>query len=198
MGYITNFNLTLVDGPREEYNALCRDLDERCGMNFAEEPWIEAKWYGFGEDMTELTRLHPDITVELTGEGEDRDDNWAVRYRNGEFEGISDPGATEFVVLARADERKRAISNTLSSARRELFRIISGTIEALGGNAQTVTLDGGTVIMLSQSVSENGIRKTSVQIRTEFEDAAFAPLDLKSIPLEDLAEIAEALAEKTE
>lgn len=41
-------------------------------------------WYNYEEDMLKVSTLFPDVTFHLTGEGEDREDNWATDYCNGE------------------------------------------------------------------------------------------------------------------
>lgn len=44
------------------------------------------KWYDHDEDMLALSKAFPNIVFVLTGEGEDRDDNWISYYKNGQIE----------------------------------------------------------------------------------------------------------------
>lgn len=57
----------------------------------------DAKWYDHDDDMIALSKLFPDMTFKLNGEGENQGDIWATYYKNGEMEecradcSISDP-----------------------------------------------------------------------------------------------------------
>lgn len=46
------------------------------------------KWYDHDEDMLKLSRQYPDLYFCLTGEGEERDDNWEALYHNGKMQEI--------------------------------------------------------------------------------------------------------------
>lgn len=46
----------------------------------------EAKWYDNSYDMMKFSRLFPDVTFRLSGDGEDRDDSWHKYFHNGEIE----------------------------------------------------------------------------------------------------------------
>lgn len=47
-----------------------------------------AKWYNFNDNLTDLTKSFPHINVDLESKGEDDDDVWKMRYRNGESESV--------------------------------------------------------------------------------------------------------------
>lgn len=44
------------------------------------------KWYEWETDMKALAQQFPDVCFTLTGEGEDRDDNWRACWYKGQFE----------------------------------------------------------------------------------------------------------------
>lgn len=44
------------------------------------------KWYDYDKDMIELSKLYPEATFRLSGDGEDRDDMWMCYYKNGKSE----------------------------------------------------------------------------------------------------------------
>lgn len=45
-----------------------------------------AKWYGYDEDMLNLSKIFPHLTFRLEGWGEDADDMWQYYYQNGNSE----------------------------------------------------------------------------------------------------------------
>lgn len=84
MGYYTNYNIYLEDGPEEEFAKMLKDIDDilGCGDMSAFEA-VYAKWYSMGEDMDRLSRKYPDITVRIYGDGEESDDLWQTFWHNG-------------------------------------------------------------------------------------------------------------------
>ena len=46
----------------------------------------ETKWYDHSKDMREFSKLFPNVTFQLHGEGEERDDMWNEYFHNGEYE----------------------------------------------------------------------------------------------------------------
>ena len=61
------------------------------------------KWYDHDKDMLALSKAFPNIVFVLTGEGEERDDNWISYYKNGQMETcrgtiVYDEPCSEFAV----------------------------------------------------------------------------------------------------
>ena len=97
MGYYTYYNLDayehgarVVEEREEEICAFARECSEITEymdiMKFDELSYDSMKWYSHDNDILELSKHFPTVIFELSGEGEDRDDNWISYYRNGEKE----------------------------------------------------------------------------------------------------------------
>lgn len=90
MGYLTNFviNICREIESAETHNENKRIFDEietKSGYTFdslndEEATLDEAKWYDAVEDVASVAKKHPEVIIELIGEGEDRDDNWVARF----------------------------------------------------------------------------------------------------------------------
>ena len=48
--------------------------------------WGEVKWYTEPTDMKKFSKKFPDATFIVTGYGEEREDVWEHRYKNGKME----------------------------------------------------------------------------------------------------------------
>ena len=86
MGYYTTFSLALIQGDEEEYNKMTDEIFNYTGVNVR--GGDNAKWYNSDEVMKRFSAQHPDLLVELAGDGEDADDHWRTRYRGGESETV--------------------------------------------------------------------------------------------------------------
>ena len=94
MGYYTYYNLDAYEnGARvteEREKEICtvaaEVIDYLTFDHFNAVSYDAMKWYDHDEDLLELSKRFPTVTFELSGEGEDRDDNWIAYYKNGEME----------------------------------------------------------------------------------------------------------------
>ena len=98
MGYDSNFNLRIVGGNRRDRKAALADIEKKSGYTLESKTHqdaddgesyaglYDAHWYDCDKDMLAVSKRHPDLTFEVSREGEDRDDNACARYRNGESE----------------------------------------------------------------------------------------------------------------
>jgi hypothetical protein len=145
MGYYTYFTLNKIHGSDEDYDALVKDIDEKTGIDFSRDNCQEAKWYDSHEDMTELTKKYPDLTVQLDGDGENSDDLWACRYRGGESEQI-EAAMPAFCEIATPAERASFVANTYEAARKGFIRLIRRIVQEKGGDVETdIVLEEDTV-----------------------------------------------------
>jgi len=47
---------------------------------------FEDKWYDWKKDSVALTQMYPRILIEISGEGEESEDFWKARIKNGQCE----------------------------------------------------------------------------------------------------------------
>lgn len=106
MGYYTFYSMEARNiKNEEEYNSILHALKERELLSDEEtsgvfdekkyypdshsayfEAYEECKWYDHEYDMVKFSKLFPDVTFKLSGEGEERDDMWRKYFHNGECE----------------------------------------------------------------------------------------------------------------
>lgn len=84
MGYKTVRTLTVIDGvPDFDY-----ELDISRQSEYSSNYSIfgqEIKWYGFRNDITQYSKMHPDVTFEIHNVGEEYGDIWKAVVKNGEY-----------------------------------------------------------------------------------------------------------------
>lgn len=84
MGYNTTFCFGLMEGNREQYDAMLEDIDKIIGDNEASlNECVNAKWYNHEEDLEKISKKYPDIAFSVEGDGEDFDDHWIQYWHNG-------------------------------------------------------------------------------------------------------------------
>lgn len=110
MGYYTNVHMEIKDSAGKEVNEShiafkliayrfyeiwesYRDINsdefrrdqevyaEECLSDFLD--WKEVKWYELDSDMSKLSKLCPDFTFIIEGQGEDREDWWIKWWEDG-------------------------------------------------------------------------------------------------------------------
>jgi hypothetical protein len=94
MGYYTNFDITItgIDGGDQavkiakEYDLYDFSLSDD-GKTLTS--YMNTKWYAWKEDSVNLSRNYPRILIEIYGEGEENDDIWKARIRNGVAETVN-------------------------------------------------------------------------------------------------------------
>ena len=136
MGYYTTYTIKLVSGDENDFDSLLKDIRTKSSVDFTEYEVQEAKWSDHDKDMLELSRKYPDLIVQLDGDGQDSEDLWATRYRNGESESV---GAVLpfFQRIASQEERAAYVSNTYRVARNNFMRIIETMVRENGGDVKT-------------------------------------------------------------
>ena len=135
MGYITYFTINLVEGDEQQYEEFLEKLDARTGLSFSHDNTQEGKWYDYGDDMAKLSRKYPALLLQLGGQGEETEDLWRQRFRNGETE-IARARFEDFAALATAEERKAALANAAERLKNQLYRLISAVVADAGGSAE--------------------------------------------------------------
>lgn len=100
MGYDIRLRLRVF--PASQYLPIVEAIDERFDHQFEEswfdedhgtcgEGWLEdARWYELTEDLKELSKDFPEVTIQAFVEGEDRV-RWVEWFRNGEHYMYEEP-----------------------------------------------------------------------------------------------------------
>lgn len=94
MGYYTKYNVTItgIDNANQAVK-IAREYDlehyDISPIGTEVTASFESKWYDWQKDSVALSRSYPRILIEIEGEGEDRDDIWKARIRNGDCETVS-------------------------------------------------------------------------------------------------------------
>lgn len=87
MGYYTDFELIWTGDEEEELSSeVIKSLEEISGYSFSSAcnvAWLIAKWYSWEENLTRLSKKFPNLTFELKGEGEEGEDIWKAKVKNG-------------------------------------------------------------------------------------------------------------------
>lgn len=85
MGYITCYRLSVLTAEGDQEDKIFDELrlqDE--DIDYVLEDGC-IKWYNHQDSMIEASKLFPEHIFELEGQGEDHDDTWNCRYKNGEY-----------------------------------------------------------------------------------------------------------------
>jgi hypothetical protein len=93
MGYYTDFEITVtgIDNANQavkiakEYELYDYDVSDD-GKTLTSE--TNEKWYEWKKDSVALSKNYPRILIEINGTGEESEDIWKARIRNGECEVI--------------------------------------------------------------------------------------------------------------
>ena len=87
MGYYTYFTITPIEDPNGEFDSFMKELGERSGYWEGEEgPQDCIKWYDWDGDCKDISKHYPDLLVEVTGDGDESEDFWYARIKNGDIE----------------------------------------------------------------------------------------------------------------
>ena len=106
MGYSTQYSIDA--GPFESAEAaeffefkMSKEVDEafevdiqqshgtkHTGKYYVKLETEDTKWYEWKQDLTKMSTLFPDVTIDVEGTGEESGDIWKARFRNGESEKV--------------------------------------------------------------------------------------------------------------
>ena len=133
MGYDTWFNINTSAAPQDfrEEEAVRKEIskavygDEHHHRDIIENGF-EAHWYDYDKDLIKISKKHPTVLIEVSGDGENSDDLWAARYRNGESETVRFEGLPDFKEILTPQEEEKIFSN----AREAYCKAIDGLKEA--------------------------------------------------------------------
>lgn len=87
MGYYTYFTITPVHDPDDQFNDFMKELGKKSDYWEDENgPEDCIKWYDWQSDCQDISKHYPNLLVEITGDGEEPDDFWYARIKNGDIE----------------------------------------------------------------------------------------------------------------
>lgn len=115
MGYYTNFTIsihreTVSPTEAQDNEQIFNEIEKKSGYTFntendTEAELNEATWKDAIEDVKTVAKKHPDVIIQLTGKGEDRNDNWCARFHGSNCEIIEAKTAwPEFEQIFLPDE----------------------------------------------------------------------------------------------
>ncbi len=92
MGYCSNYFITVNTDDEKKAKEIFKAIEDRSGYNIEKDDSpdsgivFDAKWYDSDDDLMEVSKEFPETVIEMDVEGEERDDNWTIRVKNGEKE----------------------------------------------------------------------------------------------------------------
>ncbi len=105
MGYYTQFDIKVKEG-EVDIQSLQDTINEISNYSFdtdGNEIWSNGsyKWYDYAHDMEKVSKLFPDIVIQVDGNGEEFGDIWRTFWKNGKYQ-----QAERVVTVEDYDENK--------------------------------------------------------------------------------------------
>lgn len=86
MGYLTCYDILLLEGDENEFQNFLEDLAFMSGYpSLVDGCADDVKWYDWEKDAYNLSKKYPNIYFRIDGNGEELDDNWRYYCCNGKF-----------------------------------------------------------------------------------------------------------------
>lgn len=93
MGYYTEYNVTITGAGNANRAIKIAEDELKLGRHDYQvfeggliTFYCHGKWYGWREELTAVSAKFPNLLFEIEGDGEDSDDFWKARIKNGECE----------------------------------------------------------------------------------------------------------------
>lgn len=88
MGYYTHYNIRISGADNaNQMVKIAKELDLRDYDTFSDGTALttsfEDKWYDCEDDFKRVSKTYPRVLFEVDGKGEDSDDQWRARFRDG-------------------------------------------------------------------------------------------------------------------
>ena len=115
MGYDTTFNINTSAEPQDyrEEEAVRKEISKAVygddHHNVIE--GFEAHWYNYDKDLVKISKKHPAVLIEVSGKGENNDDIWVARYRDGKSETVRFEGLPDFKEILTPQEEEKIFYN---------------------------------------------------------------------------------------
>ena len=85
MGYYTTYTLSATQG-HDNQEEIEEKLQQTSGYSIEFGRNDPCKWYIHEQDMKELSKIYPETTFLLEGEGEESGDIWRKYFKNGKMQ----------------------------------------------------------------------------------------------------------------
>jgi len=92
MGYYSNYSIIVMESPsNEESKEIINEIEKESGYHFEDKSGDSArssdvKWYDYFDDIQRVAKRHPDAIIQVTREGEDREDTEIIRFKGDNHE----------------------------------------------------------------------------------------------------------------
>lgn len=131
MGYYTYFQIKTLTGTKEDFEAICNELSKKTGVYVDEAGCVNEsiKWYDWRKDLSEISERHPDVIIEVDGDGEVCDDLWRARFRNGHIE-VHSLVDENVIFTSIIPDAKATLTAIDKKAREAMSSIISGIVQS--------------------------------------------------------------------
>ena len=139
MGYLTCYTLNKVKGSDEDYEKFLNELQKVSGYDFhGIDNCQEGTWYDHEKHMLKVSKKFPDLIVELSGDGENSDDVWAMRFQGGRSESVGyyDVDANPFTIISDPKMRLNDYIRYRDSVKVTVERFIKGVLQDMGGEVK--------------------------------------------------------------
>lgn len=154
MGYDTFFNVNITAPTKEEHNAVRREIAEAA---FGDKNAIrdvdcgfEGHWYDWDKDLTSISARHPGVLIEASGDGEDSDDIWAARYRDGDSEIVQFEGLPDFKEILTSREEEDVFRKASEAYREALDALTEAAVRRIRTLKDRITGGGDKFLWLKR------------------------------------------------
>lgn len=143
MGYDTFFNVNVTAPTKKDHYAVRKEIakaafgdknairDVDCGF--------EAHWYDWDKDLASISARHPGVLIEASGYGEDSNDIWAARYRDGKSETIRFEGLPDFKEILTSQEEEDVFRKASETYRDALDNLTKAAVRRIRTLKERIT-----------------------------------------------------------
>lgn len=151
MGYDTFFNVNITAPTEEEHDIVRKEIAEAADRNPRDiDGGFEAHWYDNDKDLTAISSRHPGVLIEVHGDGENSDDIWAARYRDGKSETIRFEGLPDFKEILTPEEEEDVFRKASEAYDEALDALTEAAVHRIRTLMERITGDTERVLWLNR------------------------------------------------
>lgn len=210
MGYNSSYVINVLplnnETEQEEIKQTYRDLLEKISGGTVEDRYVlqavndgiceSVKWNSDIKDLTEISSRHPEVILDVFGDGEDADDIWHGRFHVGEQEVYGLVGTCSWERIMSENElksiRMSPSAYAIAEAKKPLLGFVVQKIRAFGGVIKLDNAEGSMIPRGTLYLDENGRpvfagRRNGNNHVWPLSDMTLITLDflIRQIPVED-------------